>query len=445
MIGAQPKSDRVGGVRTVQKQKRPFQHFAVKLHFMLCRANSLTFTDIQFGVSVSSIGFWGIAVDYLEWKRLAADEAGNHLIEFNADRLEDPEYSSGFLPGKRSEALGRFNDYLARTRQTSAKAILGAFSKSDIRQHAGRSVAYFGYMSQGVHECRALKTARSFNRRTKTVQGLGDVSLREIDEAIKSAIADVDRAYNRRPRDNFSAEAKREIGARIKATIDQAVSRTSASGTTRAPRSGTPRRSPTLASATTTPKFSSEPLWMTTKDAVEARHGVLGADADPIVASGYAGGLKAKLGLDSGYLSELDRDRTAATSTTFPGHLSVAALFRVLLVLEISIPSTATRPSQPNIFCLGYESLFVSRKGPTSPGATGEASVSGRTVRLRNRKCSSHGAACECGSEGLPEAVLPWNTAMHECTISAKCIPVFRDDLDYERPSVDMIRSKNAA
>lgn len=396
---------------------------------------------------------WGWNLDYIEWKRLTLAEDGDHLIHFNAERTEQTSYDTAWQPDKRRRAFDRFEAFLSTVSLASgsgsahkAKDVLRSFHDGDVRAHEADATPYLGAEVVGVDEFVGIKPAFSFANRTELLEGIGDAKLVEFDMALKSAVSSSSNPYKLRPVDNLRAQTKREIGRKLKELVETAVNRTS-TGRSRRSSTGSSRGRVTTSAVRT--RFDFDPLWVSTEAAVKAEVGEETLDSDPLHASGYAAGLKANLGLHSGRLSENSRDRKKVESSSppAPGGATVGSsmtAFGLHFVLKIQPHSSAAaRPTQPNIFCGGYDRLFVFRDGPTPGASTGMGTMKGRTVRLKSTKAHAHDASCACGAEGLPEAVLPFRTAAQQYSFFAKPFFVFADDFKYIEPEVDMIRAKN--
>ncbi len=384
-----------------------------------------------------------------DWHEMAVDESAENLIAFNYEYIVNGAHIGSFRNGSSVEVLKRFEHFLKHRARTSAKKILKDFAQRDRRSRGADCAAYAGVQVNGINSFRALKTAHFFLDHRSHVLNYGDIKLAELTIAIDQAVAEQAQPYKRRPAGNFKAETKRQIDRSLKKAIDNARSR-SAEADARAARSGSVR-SRTATSGGSKVGFADDPFWITSKKALQDELGKLGESAGPLERSGFAAGLKCALGLHSGYPSERAPDQSFADSPAPPDEpISPMSRFRVLFLLDVELsPSVSAPPTQPNIFSEGYENLFVARPGPSDMDTSGEDSMRGRTVRLRNVRRHSHGDECMCGAPGLPEAVMPTQLAIEEAgkgkdAIGSECLVAFADDLIYDLPDCEMIRNKNA-
>jgi hypothetical protein len=168
----------------------------------------------------------------------------------------------------------------------------------------------------------------------------------------------------------------------------------------------------------------STPWWFTYETAVVAEERTLPNRALPLERSGYAAGVRARLGLRhaSDTISDLDMAKAGSIR------------FRLLYQLAITVPDALKdKVRQPAMFSDGYPDLFVTNQ---------RRHDGGRTVRLKEVGCAHNG--CQCIQDGLPEGVMPQNAALDpRCIIEIRGVYlVLRRDLArFQPPSCEEIRA----
>lgn len=176
------------------------------------------------------------------------------------------------------------------------------------------------------------------------------------------------------------------------------------------------------------PDLGNRPLWFTSREAFDLEVAALLDDSEGIVASAYGAGLRWHLGLYSAHDNVTD-----ARIPTYG--------FRVCAIIEADFMDDALKhTAQPSILSKGDAQLFVSRKKRISGGSTG---MDGKTVRLRDNKCS-HDATCKCGRPGLPEAVVPESVFVEQALQLRSLALVSTHHLRrYTKPELNNIRRNN--
>ncbi|MDC1198829.1 hypothetical protein N8071_00435 [bacterium] len=376
--------------------------------------------------------------DWLDQTRTAEDK---HLIYYNFSNLDGGRLDGGLdLPAFR-DARDRFVNFLgADVSVDPPEKLLKRFCEDEITNLGAAAAAYAGIKIPDEERFCAVKSIRSFENNPAAI-GLPTLNVRELGKAYHRAAAKVDvTTFSDRGDQMFTSNFKREVKRQIDIRLDQARRR-EAHARVRAGR----HRSAGGIAVSGAAYHNKFPLWLTKKSALDAMTRSLPADATVEERSGHYAGLRCELGLF--HPSDENSDREFSIGPREARNFFDLQPNRIAVQLTINIPAAAAvRPTQPTVFSMGFDHLFVARGAVTSTGASSEP-MAGKTVKLADKSCSTHGATCECGMPGLPEAVIPTEeifTVATGLTVDIESIdPIFSEDLRYEPPECDMIRMKN--
>lgn len=392
-----------------------------------------------------------------EWREAIKNEVNIHLLDFNDQNFRSGSLNDAYSDDELDQAYIRFDTFLKSNENkfNCSQRALKAFYLQELTELDSGKIdfnkmsAYVGRRVDGDIDYFALKPLKFLEDHMEKF-GLEAVSARDIAVEMSNTVRNYSDSFLQKPSGNLRANAKRRINDKLSEIIKEASNSTAYTATMVA-RSGAPLGAIFEPSSL---EFSNDPIWLTSKKSViHSEAGpVPGEDADVLIKSAYAAGLKECLGLHNPSENLTDRQRAKPVpprNPADPNDLGMSdfeafASFAISFLLEIDL-SDSEKPCQPCIFSDGYNHLFVSRAVGTGPMSTPEDSMAGRTVKLRDQRCSGrqHGDHCQCGAIGLPEAVLPTTLALRYGAKPVMYSVVFANDLHFVPPEPDMIRKKN--
>lgn len=389
-------------------------------------------------------------MNFLDWLRWAWRSRGNNLIFFNAkNELRVSGWPGLFAPlAALPTHYADFAGYLRRARHGGYADSLRRFEAARRKMHTG-SPAYSGPPILRSREFVGIKALAGFERRREHIAHASKLGLSASN--CKSARVAADQLLRSAatrgvlPRD-LDDDEKQQVADAIEKWIAPtpiAISPVAAASTP----AHADRPKISFAPAASRPSKDYSPIWLTCKISWDAERAALPNTADALQKSGYVAGLRCALGLFSAYDHAPDiieaHDRYGR---------AIPPTFRYRCLLTFSATFNASdfpHVTQPNLFSVGFDDLFVSRRTADPARRNAGEDVSGRTVRLVDNRCRHGGRAVDtcarCGTAGLPEVVTPKAVLFDRADVQfLKAYGAFSQDLRrYSKPSCDAIRSKN--